>query len=109
MEVSHIVVKKGGIFWERGVNSGRVAYRCLKGGGGTFWEGGREGRVDSESVTLYKRGYILGGRGIFWEGGVVSGIVAYSCEKFEVGLYCGREEYILGGSHICLKGGYILG
>ena len=29
-----------------------------------------------------------------------SGIAAYSCEKWEVGLYCGREEYILGGSHI---------
>ena len=43
MEVSHIVVKKGGMFWERGVNSGRVAYRYLKRGGGTFWEGWREG------------------------------------------------------------------
>ena len=65
MEVSHKVVENGGIFWERGVNSGRVAYRCLKEGGCIL--GGREGRVDSESVTLYKRGYILGGRGRFWE------------------------------------------
>ena len=69
-------VKKGGIFWERGVNSGRVAYRCLKEGGVHSGreggregerEGGREGGVDSESVTLYKRGYILGGRGRFWD------------------------------------------
>ena len=66
MEVSHVVVKKGGIFWERRVNSGRVAYRCLKEGGGYILIG-RDGRVDSESVTLYKKGYILGGRGRFWE------------------------------------------
>ena len=65
MEVSHIVVKKGGIFWERGVNSGRVAHRCLKEGGGV--NSGSEGKVDSESVTLYKRGYILGGRRRFWD------------------------------------------
>ena len=63
MEVSHIVVKKGGIFWERGVNCGRVAYRCLKEGG--YILGGREGRVDSESVNLYKKGYNQGGRGRF--------------------------------------------
>ena len=42
--MSHIVVEKGGIFLERGVDSGRVAYRCLKGvayilrGRGRFWE-----------------------------------------------------------------------
>ena len=27
---SHIVVEKGGILWQEGVDSGRVAYRCLK-------------------------------------------------------------------------------
>ena len=33
MGVLHIVVKKGGIlFWEGGVDSGNVAYSCLKGG-----------------------------------------------------------------------------
>ena len=41
---SHIVAEKGGIFWERTVDSGRVA-----------------------NITLLKRGYILGGRGRFWE------------------------------------------
>ena len=43
-----------------------------------------EGRVDSESVTLYKRGYILGGR----EGWIlgVSHIVA------EKGVYSRRGE-----------------
>ena len=41
---SRIGVEKGGILWERGVNSRRVAH-----------------------VNLLKRGYILGGRGRFWE------------------------------------------
>ena len=45
--MSHIVVEKGGIFLERGVDSGKVAYRCLKGG------------------------YILGGRGRFWEDRII--------------------------------------
>ena len=36
---SHIVVKNGGIFWEGGVDSGRVTNSCRK------------------------RGYIMGGRG----------------------------------------------
>ena len=43
--MSHIVVEKGGIFLERGVDSGRVAYRCLK--GGIFWEEG----VDSGRIA----------------------------------------------------------
>ena len=43
--MSHIVAKKGGIYSEGGVDSGRVAYKCLKGEGymqrrrGRFWEG----------------------------------------------------------------------
>ena len=45
MGVSHIVVKKGGI-WEGCADSGRVAYRYLK-GRGIF----REGGVDSEGVA----------------------------------------------------------
>ena len=45
MGVSRVVVTRGGgIFWEGGVYSGRLIYRCLK-------------RV----------GYILGGRGKLWE------------------------------------------
>ena len=47
-----MVVEKGGIFLEGGVDSGRVAH-----------------------IHLLKRG----GRPIFWEGGVDSGKVAYSC------------------------------
>ena len=46
MAVSQIVAKKGGIYSGRegGVDYGRVAYRCLKGGyiqrrRGRFWEG----------------------------------------------------------------------
>ena len=64
MGVSHIVVKKGGIlFWEEGVDSGRVAYRCLK------WGYILCRRVDSVSVAYrcLKGGYILGGRGRLWE------------------------------------------
>ena len=50
MAVSHIVVKKGGIYSGRGggVDSERVAYRCLKEGGGIF----REGGVDSGRVHI---------------------------------------------------------
>ena len=33
VEVSHIVVGKGDIFWEGGVHSGSVAFRCLRGVG----------------------------------------------------------------------------
>ena len=38
---SHIVVEKGGVFWEGGVDSGRVTHIHLlkRGGGGIFWEG----------------------------------------------------------------------
>ena len=51
----------GGVDRERegGVDSGRVEYRCLK--GGIFWEGG----VDSGRVAYSSE---KGGR--FWEGGV---------------------------------------
>ena len=42
---SHLVVEKGGVFWEGGVDSGRVAH-----------------------IHLLNGGYILGGRVIFWEG-----------------------------------------
>ena len=45
MGVSHIVVEKGGIFWEGGVDSGRVAYINLL----------RRG------VYSGREGYILGG------------------------------------------------
>ena len=38
-----------GVLWEGGIDSGRIADRCSKGGG------------------------------IFWEGGVDSGSIAYSC------------------------------
>ena len=42
----HIIKKGGeGRSWEGGVYSGRVEYRCLK--GGIFWEGG----VDSGRVA----------------------------------------------------------
>ena len=67
MKVSHIVVKKE-------VYSGREEY--ILGQEGRIYmfkrrvHSGREGGGDSESVTLYKRGYILGGRGIFWEDGI---------------------------------------
>ena len=43
--MSHIVVEKGGIFLERGVDFGRVAYRCLN--GNIFWEEG----VDSGRIA----------------------------------------------------------
>ena len=64
--------------------------------------------VAEKGVYFRREGYILRASlyingGIFWEGGVDSGIVTFSCEKWEVGLYCmycGREEYILGWSHI---------
>ena len=45
---SHIVVEKGGILWQEGVDSGRVAYRCLKEESyiqrrkGRFWEGRKD-------------------------------------------------------------------
>ena len=55
MGVSHIVVKKGGIFWGDGEILG---CRIFRGGG-----------------------YIPGGRGRFWEGGIDSGSIAYSCRK----------------------------
>ena len=51
-------VEKGGIFWEGGVNSGRVAHRCLKIGGLDSWKVAKRCRKG----------------GIFWEGGVDSGI-----------------------------------
>ena len=60
--VSHIVVEmEGGIFWEEGVDSGRVAH-----------------------MNLLKRG------GVFWEEGVDSGRVAYST-VVEKGVYSGRK------------------
>ena len=67
---SHIVVKKRGIFWEGGVDSGRVAYINLlkKGvysGGGVYILGG--------SHIFVEKG------GILWVGGVDSGSVAHSC------------------------------
>ena len=42
--MSHIVVKKGGIFWKGGVDSGSVVVCSgkegeLLGGGGRLWEG----------------------------------------------------------------------
>ena len=43
--MSHIAVEKRGIFLERGVDYGRVAYGCLK--GGIFWEEG----VDSGRIA----------------------------------------------------------
>ena len=45
------IVKKGSVFWERVVNSERVAYidLCLKGGRPVFWKKGK----DCGSVTLY--------------------------------------------------------
>ena len=48
------------MFWAGGVESGSVAYRCLK--ESIFWEEG----VDYERV-------ISRGGGVFWEGGVDSG------------------------------------
>ena len=51
---------KRGIFWEGGVNSGRVAYSCWK-KGNIFWEAGvYSGR--NAHINLLKRGYILRGR-----------------------------------------------
>ena len=41
-----MVVENEGIFWEGGVDSGRVAYICVE-NGGIFWEGG----VDSGRVV----------------------------------------------------------
>ena len=43
--MSHIVVEKGGIFLERGVDSGKVAYSCSN--GDIFWEEG----VDSGRIA----------------------------------------------------------
>ena len=58
------MVEKGSIFWEGGVDSGRVAHiNWLKRGVCS----GR--RVDSGNRRhlSWKGGYILGGRGKFWE------------------------------------------
>ena len=47
---------------EKGVYSGSVAYSCGK--GGIFWEGG----VDTRRVAYSRKGrFILGGRGTFWD------------------------------------------
>ena len=63
------MVEKGGIFWEGGVDTGRVAYiNWLKGG-------------------------------IFWEGGVDSRRVAHINWLKRKRVYPGREGKILGGSH----------
>ena len=56
----HIITKKG-----VGVDSGKVAYRCLKRGcimrgRGRFWE---------HLIHMFKRWYILGARSTFWGGG----------------------------------------
>ena len=55
------------MFWEGGVDHGSVAHS---------WE--KRGRVDSRSVTLYKR-RVYSGRG----GGVFSGRVAYRSKIFK--------------------------
>ena len=71
---------KRGVYFGSEVDSGSVAYRCLK-GGGIFWEGGvdygsvayssseegilwRDGRLWEGRVSK-GRGYILGGRSRF--------------------------------------------
>ena len=61
---SHMVVERGCISWEGGVDSGRVTCSCGK--ESIFWEG----RVDSERVAYI---CLNGGGGIFCEGGVDSG------------------------------------
>ena len=53
--------KRGGIFWEGGVDYGTVEYNCEK--EGRFWDGG----VDSVRVA-YRPSKRKGGR--FWEGGI---------------------------------------
>ena len=58
-QYSHIVVEKADIFWEGRVDSWRVAYRCLL-GGGIFWEGGVEfGKVAYVSLKAGRN--IVGG------------------------------------------------
>ena len=56
------MLKRGG--WILGgIDSGRIAYRCLKGGhvmGGI-------GRFLQRRIKIFKMGYILRGRGRFWE------------------------------------------
>ena len=96
MEVSHIVVKKGGIFLERGLNSESIAYRCLKGGGGGV-HSGRE--VEILRASLCIKG------GIFWEGGIDSGSVHIVAEKRGIFLEGGVDS----GSVTLYKRGYIQG
>ena len=65
---------KKGVCFGSEVDSGSVAYRCLREGGldyGSVAYSGEEGGI------FWRDGYILGGRiseggGIFWEGGVDS-------------------------------------
>ena len=60
---SIIVVKRGGRFWEGGVDSEKVTFSCWKWGC----------ILGVSHIYIFKKG------GIFWEGGVYSGRVAYTC------------------------------
>ena len=80
MGVSHVVVKEGGHILEGGLDFGKVACRCLK-GGVCFGSEVYSGSVAYRCLR---------------ERGVDYGSVAYSGE--EVGIFW-KDGYILGGSH----------
>ena len=90
------------LLWEGGVDSGRVACRCLNAGMLS------EGEVDSASVTYSNccgQGGISweGGRGRFWEVGVDSGREGKFWEgevdSVKITYSCKKEGEILGGVH----------
>ena len=73
---------KEDIFWEGGVDSGRVECRCLKGGVlGQRWIPrvshkdvyGKEGSIMGVSHIVVKKGVYSGRMGRFWEGRISKG------------------------------------
>ena len=81
------------IFWEGGVDSEPLAYRCLK---GVYILGGRVGFRECPRLQLKE--------GILWEGGVDYGSVAYSGEEWRYILEGGVDSesvaYLGGGGYI---------